>query len=297
MITKQREGPNRYLPWRYFDVFSGLFMAFFSRLFGSFSGLCPTPRRKGEPPTTGRKGWGGCQFPPPDSRANFHREGPTPSPRRNGDHWQQEGRARRKGQPPLKKNKKRERSANSPTHLEKEGPNTNPERRGPTHSEKARTTSTPRAKSKKGPSPLKEGMANLLHSKEGPIPAGQTSPHDRRANHHSQKRGRTPTLRRKRPPPLWETPKPEKGGPALTPGRKAQTPTTRRKNQTPLQKKGRANETRREGRGQLQPSTTDRIAFAISCVTPDLTIENWKLNIRKFYGTTSDQKSKTQTQL
>ena len=168
-------------------------MAFFSGLFGSFSGLCPTPRRKGEPPYHGKerlrrkpistprqqgqlssrradlhskKEWG-----PLTARKIGKKEGPTtaeekkPTPRNKGQptisrKGQFEGRAKTHTK---KTGPKNDRSTPTPRrmrqqpHLEKEGPNTNPERRGPTHPEKGGPTFTPRARSKN---------CQTLHSKK-----------------------------------------------------------------------------------------------------------------------------------
>ena len=116
-------------------------------------------------------------------RANFHREGPTPTPGRANPHFKKEWgplKARRKG----KKKGPTTTEEKKPAPRRKDQPPT-PRRKDQLHHPKKEwPTSPPQREGKPQP---KEGRA-------------KTQPQERRVNHHSKKGGRTPTARRRRPP-------------------------------------------------------------------------------------------------
>ena len=228
-------------------------MAFFSGLFGSFSGLCPATRRKGEPPYHGKERL---------------RRKPISTPRHQGQ--LSSGRANphsKKEWGPLTARKKGKKEG--PTHhLEKEGPNAraNPFREGKKnlhsegqiqegpnhHSKKAwRTSSTakkgqfPRARPvprRKGKPPLPKGRANSRTKKEEATTTvrntGKGHPKTREGEGHPRK-----------PKPQPREGRSQEGRVKIhTPRKEGPTPTPKRQDQFPPEE-GQP----REGRGNPPP--------------------------------------------
>ena len=187
-------------------------------------GPSPHSRRNGEPPLHLQEG-----------RASPHpeRERPTPTIRRTGQTQPPRRRAnhhtpRRQGQPELREGRVNHHSGGGGATSKKEGPTPTPKNSGegqanpnqleePTHHlEKEGPNTNPEGQVQEGPAlPPQEGMANLSPSQQErganshprrkgkPQPKeGRTNPDQQegRANHHS-KGGRTTTARRKTSPP------------------------------------------------------------------------------------------------
>ena len=196
----------------FFDAFHGFLFMGFS---GSLSGLCPIPRRKGEPPAPPREGrLRRKPISTPDSRANLHHDGQPPFQEGMGTtDSKKEGQEGRANHHCTKKKQLRERSANSPS------------REGRTDTNKEGSTITP--------------------EEEQPPRRKGRPPHQKdRTNSHPEKD--------------------EKEKPNSTlPKRESQRNAPRRKGATPTK--------------ACQPSHPRPHCLAISCVTPDLKIENLKL--------------------
>ena len=224
---------------------------------GQFLRARPVPMKEG--PTTTLKG-----------RANSHtkKEEATTTVRNTG-----------KGQPKTREGRSQEGRANF--HTPRANSHTTKTRPIP-----SRRRTTPRRKGQ--PSHLEEEWRTppttrkANPNKDGPNTTSRrptTTPREGRAN--PNKEGSTITPEEEQPPRRKGRPPHQKTGPIPTRRKTSQPPTARRKNQTPHSKKGsQRNAPRRKGATPTkacQPSTPDRIAFAISCVTPDLKIENLKL--------------------
>ena len=121
------------------DAISRLFLDLSRLSFQGFTGVFFRGQRRANLPTTKRKGREGSQFPPPEGRANFHREGPTPIPRRANPHPKKEWgtlRARRKGKKegpkptPKRQDQFPPEEGQANPNPEKEGPTSHPPREG-----------------------------------------------------------------------------------------------------------------------------------------------------------------------
>ena len=271
-FEKKKEGPKRYLPRRYFVAFSRLFAAFLSGLFGCLCGLFgavskPQPEKEGPTPR-------GEGQPIPRRETNTPRakskKGQTPTLRRNGEpplRWQQfppgEGKA-------------------NPNH-KKDGPNTTSRKKVNHHLKKRNAKPTTRRK-RPPPTPKiqdqcppeegqpRERRSNRPTSRRNGEPPSSSLPKARKANPNHDKHGPNTTSRRP-----TTTPREDKANP--NPKKEGPTSNHEKEKTNPTLLKGRANETRREGKGATptkacEPSLPNRVAFAISCVTPNLKIEN-----------------------
>ena len=219
------------------------------------------PERKAQTPTTRRNGAtkGGQKF-TPQERANSHtkKTGPIPTRRRTTpekegatSHLEEERRT-----PPTarKANPNKDEKANHHTLRR----HSHPEPPEPTPTPRGEGQPIPRREgqpSLRGPSPRRSKRSTLRSNGEPPLHWQEG-----RASSDQEKERPTSTPRRKGQPShrrrsnLQEgraNPHTKKTGPIPTRRKTSQPPTTRRKNQTPHSQKGRANETRREGTGQL----------------------------------------------
>ena len=221
---KARTGSSRDAVPRLFSI---LFMAFFSWFFGSLSGPCPIPRRKGEPPALPREGrLRRKPISTPDSRANFHHEGQRPF---------QEGMVTTNSKKEGQEGTANHTTVEKKTNFGKEVPTHHLEKAGPTRTRKGQ--------------PSHRRRNNLQEGRPTPKRQDQFPPEEWQANPNPEKEGPTTHL--------------EKEGPNTTlPKRESQRNAPRR--------------------GQLsrRPANLPHPrphCLGISCVTPDLNIENLKL--------------------
>ena len=253
----------------FFWTFNGFLFRVFRELFGAFSK--PHPEKEGQTPNHEKE----ANSHLPEGRANIHRE----------------GRARKKGRPPLKKNGQR--------------PNPNPENKRPTPSREGMVNSkegpkpTPRGgRAKHQPrearanpfregknnlhsegqvqeGPLKEGMANLpfTSKKEGPVPSREKekpTPTKRRTGQTQPQEGRVHPPHPEKPGPtaLWRTKNLQEGR-ATPPHQKDRTNSHLKKDNP--EKEGHLSTLRRNGEPSPQQqrptptvtSTGQAIAIAI----------------------------------
>ena len=228
-------------------------------------GQTQTQRKKGQP----REGQ-----PIPRRETNTPRakskKGQTPTLRRNGEpplRWQQfppgEGKA-------------------NPNH-KKDGPNTTSRKKVNHHLKKRNAKPTTRRK-RPPPTPKiqdqcppeegqpRERRSNRPTSRRNGEPPSSSLPKARKANPNHDKHGPNTTSRRP-----TTTHREDKANP--NPKEEGPTSNHEKEKTNPTLLKGRANETRREGKWATptkacEPSLPNRVAFAISCVTPNLKIEN-----------------------